>query len=337
MYNFVACNRNNRACCADYLGKNSEAKEYRSILKSGQKYVEDNLFNGEYYFQQIDVSSSAVLENFKENDPGIFNEYFNTEENEIKYQYGEGCEIDQLVSQWHASLCGLGNIFDKERCETAAKSIYELNFKSMRDVFNPCRVFAVNEEKGIVICEWKDKNKKPKIPIPYTEECMTGFEYAAAGLMIQNGLIDEGIECINAVRDRYDGEKRNPYAEIECGSSYARSMSSYALLNIFSGFKYDMVKKYIGFNPLINKDDFKCFWALDGVWGTVMTSDSSVVVNVFFGKLALKSFLLPDGSKSIKSVLLDGSPVNYSVVDNILTFSNEINVKSALVVELFEV
>ena len=51
----------------------------------------------------------------------------------------------------------------------------------------------------------------------------------------------------------------NPWNEIECGSNYARSMSSYSLLLSLSGFEYDMAKGYVGFSPKINEKNFKCF------------------------------------------------------------------------------
>ena len=51
--------------------------------------------------------------------------------------------------------------------------------------------------------------------------------------MIMTGLVDEGMTCVEAIRQRYDGERRNPWNEFECGSNYARSMASYALLNAF--------------------------------------------------------------------------------------------------------
>ena len=45
------------------------------------------------------------------------------------------------------------------------------------------------------------------------------------------------------VVDRYDGEKRNTFNEMECGSNYARSMASYSLIPAFSGFTYDMTNR----------------------------------------------------------------------------------------------
>ena len=40
------------------------------------------------------------------------------------------------------------------------------------------------DEAGAVICDYPKGSQKPVIPIPYCEECMTGFEYAFAGLLI---------------------------------------------------------------------------------------------------------------------------------------------------------
>ena len=221
--------------------------------------------------------------------------HLDDEHRELKYQYAEGCEVDQVLAQWHANICGLGEIFDEAKTKKALKSIFRYNFKrGMRNFFNPCRVFGLNDESALVICEWPDGKYKPVFPIPYSEEAMNGFEYAAACHMIQEGLIDEGLEIVKAVRDRYDGEKRNPWNEFECGSNYARSMASYALLLALSGFEFDMVKGYVAFDPVrVENGRFKSFWCLGKGWGTFDMKPDRVAIKVVYGKLKISAMKFP--------------------------------------------
>ena len=137
----------------------------------------------------------------------------------------------------------------------------------MRDFVNPWRIFALNDDAGSVICDYPEGAYKPRIPIPYCEESMHGFEYQLAGLLISEGFVDEGLRCAKAVRDKYNGENRNPFNEIECGNNYARSMASFALIPILSGFIFDMPHGKIGFNPKLG-GNFRSVWSLDGVWGS---------------------------------------------------------------------
>jgi len=102
------------------------------------------------------------------------------------------------------------------------------------------------------------------------------------------------VELVKAVRDRYDGRTRNPWNEIECGSNYARSMASYALLNAFSGFSFDMSQRVIGFDPVrLPRTGFRCFWSLDSGWGEVEFAGASVTVRVLGGELVLDAIDLP--------------------------------------------
>ena len=174
----------------------------------------------------------------------------------------------------------------------------------MREFANPWRVFALNDEAGTVICDYPDGSKKPIIPIPYCEECMTGFEYSFAGLLISEGFIDEGLEVVRAIRDRYDGEKRNPWNEIECGSNYARPMSSFALLPIFSGFEFDVPNKHMGFSPIVS-GNFKCMWNLGCGWGDFIRCENKYRIIIAVGTLVLKSITLGD-IESVKSIQIDG-------------------------------
>jgi len=67
---------------------------------------------------------------------------------------------------------------------------------------------------------------------------MHGFECHAAGHMIFEGLVQEGMAVTRSIHDRYHASKRNPWNEIECGEHYARSMASYGVYLAACGFEY---------------------------------------------------------------------------------------------------
>lgn len=284
---------------AKAMGDGDAAAEYEEIFSRGKAWTDEYLFNGEYYYQRIDLNDQRLIEAYADDQVLIggsaINAYWTAEHGEIKYQIAEGSSIDQLLGQWHASLYGLGEILDPAQVRQANAAIYQYNFiPRMGDVYNPCRIYCLNDEGGLVICAWPKGAKKPVIPAPYSQETMNGFEYSAAIHMIMTGMVDEGMRCVEAVRQRYDGERRNPWNEFECGSNYARSMASYALLNAFSGFEFDMTQGMIGFRPLRAKDGFfRCFWSLDSGWGEfILTPDTAEVV-VRYGSLELDTLRLP--------------------------------------------
>ncbi len=287
-----------------FLGDAEKAQEYTLLFEKGYAYTKENLFNGSYFYHKIDLKNKAYTEQF--NCP----KYWNEEKGELKYQIADGCEIDQLLGQWHANICGLGDIFDKTQRQTALKSMFKNNFKSpMRDFANMWRVFALNDESGTVMCDYPDGVQKPVIPIPYCEECMTGFEYAFAGLLLSEGFIKEGLQVVRAVRERYDGEKRNPWNEIECGSNYARAMASFALLPVFSGFTFDLPHQSIGFSPIVG-GDFKCFWGTGTGWGDFIKKANGCKIVLLGGSLALQKITL-GGVGNVKKVYADGVEIPF--------------------------
>jgi len=97
---------------------------------------------------------------------------------------------------------------------------------------------------------------------------MTGFEYTAAVLMMNWGMVDEGLECVRNTRSRYDGEKRNPWDEAECGHHYARAMSSWSAIVALGGFSYDGATASVVAAPRISPGDFRSFWSTGTGWGT---------------------------------------------------------------------
>ena len=318
---------------ARHLGEPEQAAEYDAIALRGQVWLEANLFNGEYYFQRIDLTDRAPLDTH-----GVAATYWNAEHGEVKYQIGEGCGIDQVLAQLHADLYGLGDIFEPARVRSALAAIFRHNFASpLRDLVNPCRIFGLNDESGLVICSWPEGRRRPVIPVPYAQEAMHGFEYAAAALMISRGLLDEGLRVVAGVRERYDGRVRNPWNEIECGSNYARSMASYALLPILSGFSFDLTEGRIGFAPRPGMPlPFRIFWCAGTAWGLFELGTARAELRVLGGTLTLSHLTLP-GLSAGAAAWLGGQPVALQADANGLHFVPSLKLEADTVSALLEV
>ncbi len=310
---FYLCALRAAAEMADFLGDTDAKAEYGTLFEKGYTYTKEQLFNGEYFSQNVDLCDKSVLDAF-----GAADTYWYEEAGEMKYQIGDGCALDQLLAQWHANLLGLGDLFDPEQKKTALANLYKNNFKSsMREFFNTWRVYSLNDEGGSIICTFP-KNK-PTIPLPYHAETMTGFEYAFAGLLISEGFEEEGLSVVRAIRDRYNGKKRNPWNEIECGSNYARAMASFALLPIFSGFSFDLPHGKLGFSPL-HRNSFRCFFSVGTGWGTLEWTDHKVSVILKEGTLDLCAF---DIKAEVDALHIDGTPTPCTYDGQTLTFAKQ--------------
>ncbi len=292
---------------AEFLGDDI-AGEYLTLYENGKTFLKEHLFNGQYFIQKVDLADHRPIDRF-----GCSN-YWYEEAGQLKYQIGEGCEIDQALGQWHSNLLGLGEIFDKAQLTTALHSLWKNNFVSMRQHRNTWRVFALNDEAGAIMCSFPKTS--PVIPVPYHAEVMTGFEYALAGLMIREGLENEGLAIVKAIRDRYDGKKRNPWNEIECGSNYARAMASFALLPIYSGMRFDLPRKMLGFDP-IHRENFRCLFSVGTGWGIFAWGKNELRLTLEEGSLTLTQFAVP---VEAKAVYADGKELAFFCENSVITF-----------------
>ena len=299
---------------AGILEEPDTQKEYLDLLKQGQEYLNCQLYNGEYFCQKVDLKDKSLLERYNggvsPHGASSVQSYWNEEAGEMKYQIAEGCSIDQVLGQWHADLLNLGDIFDPEKTRSALRSIFRYNFiPDMREHINPCRIYGINQEQGTMICSYPPGRTKPLIPVPYAEETMHGFEYQAASHMLRHGLTDEGLTCVKAVRNRYDGRKRNPWNEMECGSNYSRSLASYALLLVYSGFRFDVHHRLIGFHPL-SDGDCQFFWSLDSGFGTYQRKGGVQILRVLYGRLDISTLDLEH--KGPSSLQYNNTPVPFT-------------------------
>ena len=263
------------------------------MFNRGKAYTKDELFNGEYFIQKIDIGDEALLRQYNGNpllqgEDNAYDRYWDGEHGQIKYQVGQGVEIDMPLAQAYADLYGIGELLDKAQLRSTLKAIHKHNFhKSMRDVANTWRIFSLNDEAGTMICTWPEDVEKPVIPLSYNCETMSGFEWMFAVNLVLNDMLDEAEEVSRAISERYDGVKRNPWNEIECGSNYARSMANYALLQAYAGFHYDMVEGSFSFEPKLT-GSFRTFWSIGVAWGIWERLDNGTrCITVLHGTLKL--------------------------------------------------
>lgn len=259
-------------------------KKCTSLYDKGSQWIDENLFNGEYYEHKI-------------TDPTSF-EFLDMDSHNTKipeFQLGKGCLVDQLVGQYMAHICGLGYLADKGHIQTTLKSIMKYNYvKDFSRHFNNMRSYVLGNESGLLMASWP--KGRLEVPFPYFAEVMTGFEYCAAVSMLYEGMNTEALICIHSIRDRHDGAKRNPFSEAECGHHYARSMASWATIIALSDFNYSAVDK--AFHITSNPGTY--FWSNGYSWGTCTVSKNSFEIEVKKGELNLKKIMVGKISIPIK-------------------------------------
>ena len=278
------------------VGDNAAADRYHALCERGKTALDQTCWDGDFYIQKYDASRHQ------------------------KYQYGPGCLSDQLLGQWFAAVVELGYVLPPERVRKTLASIFRHNFQTdFRRFANPQRLYALFDEKGLLLCSWP-KGGRPAIPFPYSDEVWTGIEYQVAAHMIYEGMLDEGLAIVKAARERYDGLRRNPWNEIECGNHYARAMASWSLLPALSGSHYSAPQKRLHLAPKVNAQDFRCFYSTGGSWGVlsqqVAKGMRTARIEVAYGKLELADFVVEGRAKSARVTRNQGAvPVSVSAED----------------------
>ena len=259
------------------------ARKCRDLFTKGSAWMDANLFNGAYYEQKI-------------TDPETF-EYLDMDDPSVRipdYQLGRGCLVDQLVGQYMAHICGLGYLADETHVKTTLQSIMKYNFvEGIGRSFNNMRSFALGDEDALLMASWP--HGRLEVPFPYFGECMTGFEYCAAVGMLYEGLTADGLRCIAAIRERFDGARRSPFNEPECGFHYARSMASWAAIPALSGFHYSGVDKTMCFTSTPGR----YFWSNGYAFGICEVGATSVSLEVLKGEVELKALTLEGRKKPV--------------------------------------
>ena len=295
---------------ARVLGDISAAANYRGLFEKGRAWIDANLFNGEYYIQKVRSIPHNQIAPTTVGDMGA------DHPEAPEFQLGDGCLADQLIGQYLADLAGLGPLLDPVKIRKALESIRKYNYRP--NLFNHDsvqRVYALNDEPAILVCDY-GKGSRPKIPFPYYAEAWTGIEYLVAAQFIHAGMLREGLQTVEDVRWRFDGERRNPWDEPECGHHYARAMSAWSSVVAWSGFDYHAASKTLRLSPKTNAQTFTSFWSVGSGWGifslAAENGRSRLKITVTEGLLLLKTIHHGKAALTLEdgTVIKPGNPLN---------------------------
>ncbi|KAA0232228.1 MAG: hypothetical protein JJLCMIEE_02799 [Acidimicrobiales bacterium] len=267
-----------------------DATGYRALLDKGRPRIETDLFNGEYFVQQVrwqDLDAPAPEESPSHPLAGSYSpEAVELARQEgPKYQYGDGCLSDGVIGAWLAAVCGLDEQLDPALVARHLRAVHRHNFRTdLSTHANPQRPgYALGHEAGLVLCSWPHGNK-PSLPFIYSDEVWTGIEYQVASHLARHGLVEECLQIVRGARDRYDGRVRNPFDEYEAGHYYIRAQSSYALLQCLTGIRYDAVERVLHIAPVL-EGDLRSFLATAGGFGTAGVHHGEPFLEVRAGQI----------------------------------------------------
>jgi len=229
---------------AKRMGEAETAARWRAVFERGSKATMEKLFDGEYFVQAG-------------NGP---------------WQYGPGCLADQMFGQGWAHQLGLGYLYPVDAVRSALRAVWKYNWAPAVWPYNraypPERWFLGKDDPGLFLCTWP-KGGRDAEPVRYRDEVWTGIEYQVAGHMIWEGMLEEALVMVRAIHDRYDGARRNPWNEIECGDHYARAMASWGCWIALCGCRFDGPAGVLAFAPRLNREDFRAFFTAAEGWGSL--------------------------------------------------------------------
>jgi non-lysosomal glucosylceramidase len=239
------------------LGDHADAARWGERFSAASAAYDRLLWNGEYY-GQAEVGGA--------------------------HDFGDGCLADQLVGQWWAHQLELGHLLPAEHVRSALEAIVAHNLREgFRGFEHGYRVFADEDDSGLLVCTWP-RGGRPAVPVRYCDEVWTGIEYQVAAHCVMEGLREPGLRILEALRARYDGTRRNPYNEVECGDHYARAMAGWSVLEALTGFRYDALRSRIALRGEAGRFPFVAGTG----WGRITATAEEIGIDLLGGRLALR-------------------------------------------------
>jgi uncharacterized protein (DUF608 family) len=209
-------------------------------------------------------------------------EYFNlwVSENGVD----ECCMSDQLSGEWYTGMMGLEHSVTSEKIKATLSAVYKHNF---------------NAETGLLNATYPEGRKKHFRTHQNLQAAgnWTGIEYANAALMIEMGFVEEGLNVIRSVHDRYVRSGRR-WNHVECGDHYFRAMSSWTSLLALTGLRLDVPNHTLTVEPKLG--NIMAPWFVPGAYGLLVSNVYNLSLDCRSGSLHLEVLKLQKGGASLK-------------------------------------
>jgi len=279
-----------------------DVAKYEELLSKSKEYMEKNLYDGEYFIQDIRWKDLEAPDPTKAQ---TFHSHYSDEALKLleaegpKYQYGKGCLSDGVLGSWMSLVCGMPEVIDPDMIKSHLVSIHKYNLKdNLLNHANPQRpTFGLGADAGLLLCTWP-KGGKLQLPFVYSDEVWTGIEYQVASHLMFAGEVEKGLDIVRACRDRYDGRIRNPFNEYECGAWYARAMASYGMIEGLTGIRYDAVDKTLYIDSRVG-NDFTSFLSTNTGFGNVGLKAGKPFIDVKYGKIDVSKCIVSGNEVSL--------------------------------------
>ena len=233
-----------------------DATVYEVLLAKGRAFMERELWDGEYFIQQI------VWEGLRAPNPTdaqSFHTQYSPEASALLAAGGAEVPVrSRLPLGWGARRVARGVLWGRASSWIRARSPATCGRSTGTTSGAICPSTPTRSGRPTPWATRRGCSSAPgrragssTLPFVYSNEVWTGIEYQVASHLMMSGQVAEGLEIVRAVRDRYDGRVRNPFNEYECGHWYARAMASYGLLQGLTGARYDAVEKTLYLRPSV--------------------------------------------------------------------------------------
>ncbi|KAJ7357745.1 hypothetical protein OS493_023219 [Desmophyllum pertusum] len=138
-------------------------------------------------------------------------------------------------------------------------------------------------------------------------------------LCLNELMVTTTLTVLTDTREKYDGTRRSPWNEIECGDHYVRPMAAFLFFEIASGQTWSLSECgnpviKLGFAPRINPSDFCGFFITGLAWGQFKQQGDAEMrtgtaqLCVHYGELRLSQLTLK--SRATAAVVRMGGGTN---------------------------